>query len=533
MIGDLERNLIGRIAIGDIFRRRALATPDEEAVVERRGNRDLRLTYLELNTNLNRFVHAVRGLGLKKGDRIGLLGPNSVEYLISLYGCAKGGFVAVPINPRLNSKDVVYILEHAEATVLVVDDALIPLAEAIRSEVPALKHFIKLSTMNEPTNHPYIDFYDFLDGCPGTEIEDVVIDDKDVFEILYTSGTTASPKGVMVTHLSVFIMSLTNLVELKLFREHVGTTLMPLFHCAQQTFTTSYLHVGGKTVIFREFNPGFMLETIQKEKIGFIFALPAMFRAMLEHPRLKDFDLSSVERCLYAMTPMGQSTLKEAIGVFGADFMLGTGQTEFFPSTNTFRPEWQLKKEGNYWGESALTVDTAVMDDDGNILPKGQIGEIVWRGPAVMKGYWKNEEATEEAWKFGWHHSGDLGYFDEDGLLVFVDRKKDMIKTGGENVSSIKVERAILKDPRVEEVAVVGLPHRQWIEAVTAFVKLAEGSQIKEEEIIGLCRNELGGFEIPKRVVFLDDLPKTATGKLQKHILRQRFSDLYMEEKRQ
>jgi len=528
MISDLERNLVERVAIGDIFRRRALAMPDKEAVVEKRGDKYLRLTYSELNAHLNRFVHAVRGLGLKKGDRIGLLGPNSMEYLISLYGCAKGGFVAVPINPRLSPKDVSYILEHAEVEALFVDDVLLPLTDAIRDKVPMLKYFIKLSTMNEPTTDPYIDFHDFLDGCPDIEIEDIIIDDRDVFEILYTSGTTASPKGVMVTHLSVFIMSLTNLVELKLFREHVGTTLMPLFHCAQQTFTTSYLHAGGKTVIFREFDPGFMLETIQREKVGFIFALPAMFRAMLEHPSLKDFDLSSVERCLYAMTPMGHGTLKKAIETFGADFMLGTGQTEFFPSTNTFRPEWQLKKEGNYWGESALTVDTAVMDDEGNILPNGQVGEIVWRGPAVMKGYLKNEEATEEAWKFGWHHSGDLGYFDEDGLLVFVDRKKDMIKTGGENVPSIKVERVILKDPRVEEVAVIGLPHEQWIEAVTAFVKPVKNSKIKEEEIVELCKSELGGFEIPKKVVFLDELPKTATGKLQKHILRREFSNLYM-----
>jgi len=200
--------------------------------------------------------------------------------------------------------------------------------------------------------------------------------------------------------------------------------------------------------------------------------------------------------------------------------MLGTGQTECFPATNVFEASQHLDKSGNYWGLSTVALDTCVMDDNGNILPPGEVGEIVWRGPGVMEGYYKDEEATVESRKFGWHHSGDLGSFDEDGQLLFVDRKKDMIKTGGENVASIKVELAILGDHRVDQVAVVGLPDERWIEAVTAFVIPMKGSQITEQDIIQLCKRELGKFEVPKKVIFMDSLPVTSTGKVRKNILR-------------
>jgi long-chain acyl-CoA synthetase len=527
MNAELVKNLVQRVAVGDIFRRKAQTMPDKEAVAEKRGETYLRLTYGELNAQLNRFARALRTLGLQKGDRVGLLGPNSLEYLIALYGCAKGGFVAVPINPGLAPRDVAYILNHAEVKILIVDDLLCALVNGIKGNIPGVEHFISIPAAKKEVAEPFVDFYRFMQDCSGEEVEDVVIQDRDLFEILYTSGTTALPKGVMISHLSVFIMSLTNAIELGIIRGSVGTTLMPLFHCAQQTFTTTFFHIGGKNVLFRGFDPAATLEAIERERIDVIFCLPGMYRTMLDHPGIKKHDLSSVRSCVYAMTPMDRKTLEEGIKVFGADFMLGTGQTEFFPSTNAFRAEWQLKKRGNYWGESALTVDTAVMDEEGNLLPPGQTGEIVWRGPAAMEGYLKNPEATGESRKFGWHHSGDLGYFDEDRLLVFVDRKKDMIKTGGENVPSVKVEQVLLSHPRIESAAVVGLPHERWSEAVTAFVVPKKGTQLTEEDVIAFCKKELGGFEVPKRVMLLEELPKTATGKVQKHVLRERYQELY------
>lgn len=527
----LEQNLIERVAVGDIFRRRAATSTDKTALVETRGNKEIRFSYQELNQHMNRFARAARAAGFQKGDRIGLLGLNSAEYVIALYGCAKAGIIAVPINPGLNPKDVIYVLNHAEVKALVVDDQLFPLADAVKPHLPMVELMIGIPAMAQAINDPYIPFDDFLKNQADDEIEDIIIQDRDVFEILYTSGTTSLPKGVMVSHLSTFIMSLTNAIELELQRETVTTALLPIFHCAQQTFALTTFHLGGKLALFRAFDPAVLLKTIEKEQVQTMLALPIMYRAMLDHPLVKTVDLHSMKTCIYAMTPMDHRTLEEGIEVFGADFMLGTGQTEFFPSTNTFRPEWQLKKNGNYWGESALTLDTAVMDLEGNLLPQGKTGEIVWRGPAVMNGYLKNDEATEKSRAFAWHHSGDLGYFDEDNLLVFVDRKKDMIKSGGENVPSIKVERVILADPRIQSVAVVGIPHQQWIEAVTAFVVPQTGEKLSEEEVIEVCKEQLGKFEIPKRVVFLEQMPLTSTGKMRKNVLREKHHDLFAGDK--
>ncbi len=525
---ELYKNLVQRVCVGDIFRRRAFKSPNELAVIEPRGPNDIRLNFKELNELLNSFVWELRKLGIKKGDRVGLLGPNSTEYLICLYGCGKGGFEAVPLNPLLNPNDLLYILKHSDIKLIIFDDRLYPNIKDFIPKLDFIEHFISLPIVGHEVQDGVV-VLDVLTSKKTDEIEDVIIEDRDNFEILYTSGTTSRPKGVQISHLSVFIMSLSNLIEINIHPPIIGTTLMPLFHCAQQTLTTSTLHVGGTTVIFPSFDVELLLKTIEKEKINFIFCLPMMYKTMVEHPLSKEVDLSSIKKCIYAMTPMDENTLKMAMKCFGddAEFVLGTGQTECFPSTNAFKPEWQLKKQGNYWGESALVLDTAVMDEFGNILPSGEIGEIVWRGPAVMNGYLKNEQATKETWEYGWHHSGDLGYFDEDGLLVFVDRKKDMIKTGGENVPSVKVERVILSHPKVVGIAVVGISHDKWGEAVTAFVEPMPGEDIDPKEIIEICKKQLSPFEVPKKVIINESMPKTATGKLQKNILREMYKDLY------
>jgi long-chain acyl-CoA synthetase len=227
------------------------------------------------------------------------------------------------------------------------------------------------------------------------------------------------------------------------------------------------------------------------------------------------------------MAPIAEPLLRRAIAEFCPSFSLASGQTEMYPATTLFAPEQQLQRFGCYWGESTVINDTAIMDDEGNLLPHGETGEIVHRGPNVMEGYYKDAEATEKSRLFGWHHTGDLGRFDQDGQLLFVDRKKDMIKSGGENVPSIKVESALLRHPAVANAAAVGIPHPHWSEAVTAFVTLKPGASLEAEELIALSREHLGGFEVPKAVVFLDALPMTATGKVQKHALRDAHAGLY------
>ncbi len=525
----IEKNLIDRVAMGDVFRRKASTVPHLDALVEFRQGQRLCLTHLQLNQSLNRVAHLLRSLGVKPGERVALAGPNSIEFALAIYGCMKGGFVVVPLNHLQGKEDLIYTINHCEAKVLFVEDSLTEKFDSIKSELLTTNHWIKLAVTGCSAADHYLDFQTLLDSSLDEEIVDVAICDRDLLQILYTSGTTSKPKGVATSHLALFINTLAAAIELGVKPKMVGSSVMPMFHCAQHLVGTTLLHAGGKAVVFREFNPKAFLQTIESERIQFVFLLPLMWKALLDVPEIDDFDLSSVQVGMYGMAPMDQPSLLRLKKRFNCPFTLASGQTEMTPLATVFRDEWPDKK-GNYWGEAILTTDQAVMDDDGNILPDGEIGEIVWRSPSVMNGYYKNPEATAEASKYDWHHSGDLGFFDEDHQLMFVDRKKDMIKTGGENVPSVKVERVVMAHPAVAGVTVIGLPHAYWTEAVTAFVILKTDQTATEEEIIQLCKSELGGYEVPKRIIFVTDLPTTATGKFQKVELREKFADLYAEQ---
>lgn len=523
---ELEKNIIQRVALGDIFRRRAANTPDQVALRDYKTGIQQTLTFKELNQAMNRFASAARENGLGKDSRVALLGLNSAEYVIALYGSAKAGMTAVPVNPGIAAEDLIYVLNHSGASCLVADSLLATLVDSIRDRLTGIRLVIIIPTGNETVSETAVLFEEFLAQGSNDEILDTVIQERDIFEILYTSGTTGRPKGVLVTHLGVFISALSMAIELGLRPGYSSTMIMPIFHCAQQAVTLSTLNVGGSVSIIRQFDPDKVMEIVENDRLNLMFGLPIMYRAMIHHPRVLEHNWDNLKTCIFAMTPMDQATLEKAMDIFQAEFILGTGQTECFPPTNMFRASRHLDKQGNYWGDSNLVVDTAVMDDQGNLLEPGQIGEIVWRGPVVMAGYYLDDEATAKSRQFGWHHSGDLGAFDRDGQLQFVDRKKDMIKTGGENVPSIKVERVIFGDSRVAQVAVVGLPDERWIEAVTAFVVPVKGSNLTEDDIIRLCKRELGKFEVPKQVIFRENLPVTATGKVRKNILREKGTDL-------
>ncbi len=518
---ELEKNLIQRVALGDMFRRRALTTPNKIALRDYKTGKEISSTFKELNQKINCFASAARNNGLKKGSRVALLGLNSSEYIVALYGCAKAGMTAVPVNPGISPEDIIYVLNHSEAQGLVVDSLLVPLIDKIKADLPEIKQMVCIKTGEEAIADNYTLFDDFLGQGSSREVADVVINDRDIFEILYTSGTTGKPKGVLTTHLGVYISSLSLAIEFGLRPGFSSTMILPIFHCAQQALTYSTLNVGGAVSIFRQFDPGQAISIIAKDRLNLVFGLPVMYRAMIGHPDVHNKNWEHLKTCIFGMAPMDQATLNESIRIFKADFFLGTGQTECFPVTNVFRASQHPDKQGNYWGVSTLSIDTCIMDDAGNILPPGEVGEIVWRGSVVMEAYYKDDDATAESRKFGWHHSGDLGSFDEDGLLLFVDRKKDMIKTGGENVASVNVERVILGENRVDQVAVVGLPDEKWVEAVTAFVVPVAGCELTQDDIIQYSKKHLGKFEVPKRVIFMDTLPVTPTGKVRKNILRE------------
>ena len=530
---ELNRNIIQRLAIGDAFRRSASRVPDRIALVERRNGEDIRISYKALNEQLNRFARAMRRLGLKKGDRIACLGMNSIEYAVVLYGTPKGAFTFVPINIFLQPADITFILDDAQVKVLVFDDAFLPQILSVREGKPrTVEHYLCISMTGEAGSPAagILNFRELVDAESGQEVEDVVIWERDIAEISYTSGATARPKAVMISHLATCIPAMQTLIEMAphLNERTITGVMLPIFHCGARTFVTSGLFVGNTNVLFRWFDVAQVLESIARERISLLGGLPMMWRAIYFHPDCGKYDTSSVVAGIYGMAPMDETTQRHLAVEKGIALYLNSGQTEFFPPTNYYKPFWQLRKKGNYWGTPGLMVDGGILDEKGNLLPPGQVGEIVWRGPACMEGYLNNPSATEAARRFGWHHSEDIGFIDEDGLLKFVDRKKDMIKTGGENVSSVRVEEALLADPKVQAAAVVGLPHEKWGEAVTAFVVPKTSGDLTESDVIDHCKKSLAAMEVPKKVVFLNALPTTSTGKVRKTELREQYREVFI-----
>lgn len=507
-----------RTNIGDILERGARRQRDKIAVVM--GER--RMTYHELNAYTNQMAHALRAIGVRPAGRIGVYGRNSIEFLALYFAAAKLGAVLCPANPALPSSELQYLMTHAEVSYAFCDPEFLPGIAAVSNRVPTVRGVYSLGHGADPVHESFLTH---ASQQPEAQIVEQV-GDHDLAMIMYTSGTTSSPKGAMLSHINVTIGALHNAFAGEMSENTVATAILPLFHCGQLSITTGTLLRGGTVVIMDGFDATRLLALIQQEKITWMFGLPAMYRALLSHPMLDTADLSSLTFCLYAMAPMDQETLG-AISRLGVRFALTSGQTEAYPPTVVFSPEFQISKRGTYWGKALPMTDMALMDDEGHFVPEGEVGEIVYRGPMVMLGYLKDPEATEHAFEHGWFHSGDLARFDDDGFLVFVDRKKDVVKSGGENVSSVKVESCLLEHPGVAAVAIVGIPHVRWGEAVVAAVLRRHDSTVSEAELVAHCKSRLAGFEVPKHFSFLDALPTTTTGKLQKFKLRQQLANVF------
>ena len=519
------RQRIGRLTLGDVLHRAARRFGARTALFE--GERSV--SFGALDADANRMANALLSTGLAAGDRVAMLCENSVQMVASMFGVYKSGLVWVPINTALAPEAIGYILGHAEARHLLVDAALLA-RPALRALVEASG--IAVTVCNAAGPLPEGAFMRFEERIAGASERDpeLEIDGGDLVQIMYTSGTTGRQKGVMHSHASIHSVLMSNLVEWSVSVEgEVFSCHLPLFHVGQHVVLLSAVLGGSASVLMQGFDATALLAAIQRHRINVVVGLPMMYRALLEHPARPSTDLSSLKFCIYAMAPMTQSLLLQLLDAICPRFALCSGQTEMYTAATIFRPEQQLSRFGAYWGVAALANEMAVMADDGALLGPGEVGEIVWRGPNVMLGYYKDPEATAHAQRFGWHHSGDLGRWDEDGELLFLDRIKDMIKTGGENVPSIKVEEVMLRHPAVRNVAVVGLPHERWGEAVTAFVVLDGPDAPSDEEFDAHCRQHLGRFEVPKGFVRVAAMPVTSTGKVQKFELRQRHLDLYGE----
>ncbi len=502
---------ISRIAIGDILRRSARRMPERTALVAGAE----RISYAELDALSNRMAHHLIDAGARPGDRCAMMFGNSIELVATLFAIHRAGLVWVPINLMLDAEDVEYTLTHAGVSHVVIEE---PFADHpnLGGVAKALGLPVTLAAPGLP----------ICADRPSTE-PDVDIDRDDIAAIIYTSGTTSRPKGAMHSHQSIHLAIMADAVEWSLTREDGIPLQLPLFHCGAHVLLLSFLLVGAKCVLLRGFDAGAVLRAIDEEKLTAVVGLPMMYAAMLDHPEMERRSLASLRFGLHTMAPMYESLMRRMIERICPTFMLTSGQTEMYPITTMSRPEMQLKRFGNVWGEPTIICELAIMGQDGELLPPGEIGELVHRGPNVMVGYYRNQEATDEARLYGWHHTGDMGRINEWGEFEFLDRTKDMIKSGGENISSMQVEARILDCAGVQEAVAIGIPHERWGEAVTAFVAMKPGHERDADALMATLRGHLGSFQLPKRIVFVDEVPKTATGKLRKVELRLAYGDLY------
>jgi len=525
---NLHLNLVQRVNIGDSLTRTAARLPGKEAVVD--GER--RVTYREFDQEVNRLARGLMARGYQRGDALAIMSGNSLEFLLTYFACAKTGVIAVPISLVWRQGEITHVLTHSRARGIMVEAQLLATLEPVLADCPAIEDvFIApgIASQGERADAEgrYPTLASVAEGMETHPIE-VIIEDRDPLSYMYTSGTTSAPKGVVSSHLSLYLGSLTAAVEMQITeRDRIGT-MMPLFHIAQlNAFSTPTIMVGGTLVLKRGFDAEGLLALVERERLTLIFGLPMMYREMLDHPDIDTRDLSSLRRCGYAMAPIPKADLLRAMEKFGCEFSLGFGQTEMVPMTTIFQPAQQLTHHGSV-GTQVINVQIEIMDADGSLLPWGESGEIVYRGPHALQEYLRDEAATLASIKGGWFHSGDLGHFSEDGVLWFEDRSKDVIKSGGENVASLEVERALYEaEPRIKEVAVVGLPHERWIEAVTALVIPHPGEVLTEDDVLTAAASALPRYKQPKSAVIMSDFPRTATGKIQKNVLREMLEGHY------
>lgn len=522
VLRELSRYPLGTYA--DIIYRNALLHADEEAFVC--GPR--RVTFALYNERVNRLVNALSSMGLRKGDVLGILSWNCLEY-VDVYGAAmKGGFIASPYNPRLNGEELQYIINDSGAGVVFVGPDLVATLDALKSRIPKVKHFVVL----EGSAPPLPSHEDLLKAHPAAEPEPVVHPD-DPFLIFYTSGTTGLPRGALYTHRRKLDSVRIKALEMgpKPGDRHI--LVLPFFHIGGDSHVWPFFLVGGCNVILpqKSFEPAALLQAIQEEKATDLQIVPTQLNVLLSQPNLKDFDLSSLRRIYYAASPMPLELLKRGLEKFGPIFSQGYGQTESGPQIASLprkahdvldRPP-EEQKVLTSCGQPSLGVQVRIVDEHNNDVEPGTVGEIIARSNSIMVEYWHKPQETGQVIVDGWLHTGDLAYYDEEGFIYIVDRKKDMIVTGGENVYSREVEEALYKHPAVAEVAVIGIPDPVWVERVHALVVLKPGAAAAEKEIITFCKAHLASYKAPKSVEFQESLPKNPQGKILKKDIRRKY----------
>ena len=507
-------------SLGDIPRRSARRYPDKVAIIDG----DLTLTFAEFDDLVDRAAAALRDNGFAPGDRIALLAHNCWQYAVLAFATARAAVVLVPINFMLTAEEIAFILGHSRVRGFIVENELIPTAEEAMTDSGSMVTKVALNADGQQAPYGWHDFAHWL--TTTTPPPDVDVADDQLLRLMYTSGTESRPKGVMHSSRSLVANYVSTIVAGSMSADDIEIHSMPLYHCAQlDNFLATDIYLGATSVILRRPDPGIILEAIGRHRATNFFAPPTIWIALLRSPSFDRVDLSSLRKGYYGASAMPTEILHE-IRERMPNLQLWNfyGQTEMAPLASALGPDEQRDHAGAA-GRPAVNVETIIVDDTDTPVSPRTVGEIAHRGPHLMLGYLDDPVRTAEAFRGGWFHSGDLGYYDEFGILHVVDRKKDMIKTGGENVASREVEEVLYRHPAVQEVAVFGVPHPVWVEAVVAAVVARDGATTTVDHLITHCRAHLAGYKTPKQIFFVESLPKNPSGKLLKRELRTRFSD--------
>jgi len=518
-------SLVRRQTLGDLLRRSAARSPHKLAI----ACGETRWTYGQFNAIVDRLAAGLAEQGVVKGERVAILARNSHAFAAMRFALARLGAVLVPINFMLKPDEVAYILRHAGARMLATDSGLAPVARSAREQVSTVERLIWLPS--EGPSEAQGDMLDFhaLAGSTAA-VPEVDLDGSDVAQIVYTSGTESAPKGAMLTHDAVIWQYVSCVVDAGIAEDDLMLHALPLYHCAQlDVFLGPAIYVGATNVITAFPTPDNLLPLIEKHGITSFFAPPTVWISLLRSPLFATTDLSTLRKGYYGASIMPVEVLRELAQRLPEVRLWNLyGQTEIAPLATMLGPEDQLRKPGSC-GRAVLNVETRVVDDAMYDVAPGVVGEVVHRSPHLMLGYFHDDERTRAAFEGGWFHSGDLAVIDAEGYITIVDRKKDMIKTGGENVASREVEEALYLMPQVSEVAVVGVPHPRWVEAVVAVVVTKSGVELSEDDVLRHASTKLASFKTPKRIVFADTLPKNPSGKLLKRQLRDVYAGLFQE----
>jgi fatty-acyl-CoA synthase len=491
-----------------------------------------RFTYTQFGERAGLLAGTLRKLGVQTGDRVAFLSTNCHRLLEAYYGVLEAGAVLLPLNIRLAASELGYILNDAGATILFVEKQLLPLVEAFRKDIPSVKAFIQLEDAPEAPWLAPDNYETLLSKATPHRMDIASVNENDVAELFYTSGTSANPKGVMLTHRNVYLHAVHVCLAFHIESGTVELHTIPLFHANGWGVAHFLTLLGGKHVMMQRFDPKEVFRLIQEEGVHSCSLVPIMATVLVNCPERHNYDLSSLRRIVIGGAASSPTLIREVEEKLGCECYSGYGLTETSPalSLSPTKPEsnWQGEQR---WAGQAMTgypipgVEMRVVDANDNDVPHDghAIGEIIVRGDGVMEGYWRQPDASAEALRGGWFHTGDMATLNQDGYLLIVDRKKDIIVSGGENISSLELEKAILAHPAILEAGVIPVPDEKWGEVPKALVVLKPDVVVTEAELVEFCRTRLARYKCPRSFEFVASLPKTATGKILKKELRKKY----------